>query len=82
VELGHAGAVFYLNGVKQTRLSVRNAQTRLPWSDEVVIGVETDNPAYDFQGLIADGFVYPSQLPMVDRLQTESYLRTQYPKVK
>jgi len=82
VELGHAGAVFYLNGVKQTMLSVRNAQTRLPWSDEIVVGGETDNPGYDWLGLIADGFVYPSQLPIVDRLQTESYLRTLYPKVK
>jgi hypothetical protein len=47
---------------------VRNAQTRLTWSDEVVIGGETDNPAYDFQGLIADGFAAANGGPPANRI--------------
>lgn len=80
VKLARAGATFYLNGVLQTSVPVRNPQQRLPWSDQVVLGGEATS-AYDWQGLISACYLYLGDLNDDDRTRTEAYLRAKYPAV-
>ena len=78
--LGRAGVTFYLNGVLVEIKSIRNAQLRLEWSDEFVVGGET-NQAYDWQGIIYAFYLYFGELSEADRKQTEAYLRARFPQV-
>jgi len=80
VRMGRAGATFYLKGVLQQSASVRNAQQRLPWSDQVVVGGETGS-TYDWQGLISACYLYLGDLNDDDRNRTEGYLLAQYPAI-
>lgn len=79
-EMGRNGVTFYLNGVLQESISFRNAQARLEWSDEVILGGET-NPAYDWQGIIYACYLYFGVLSEAEREATEMYLRTRFPSV-
>jgi len=80
VKMGRAGATFYLNGVLQTSVPVRNSQQRLPWSDQLMLGGEAGS-AYDWQGLISACYLYLGDLNDDDRRRTEAYLRAKYPAV-
>jgi hypothetical protein len=80
VKMAQAGATFYLNGVLQSAVSVRNSQQRLPWSDQVVVGGETGS-TYDWQGLISACYLYLGELNDDDRTRTEAYLRLRFPQV-
>jgi hypothetical protein len=79
-KMGRNGVSFYLDGTLQEAVSLRNAQQRLPWSDQVVVGGETGS-TYDWQGLISACYVYLGDLTDADRTRTEGYLRAKYPAI-
>ena len=78
VQMGHAGATFYVGGQQLGTVSYRNAQVSRPWSDTLYVGGEPDNAGFTWPGTIHELYGYLGYSE-TDRIRTEQYLLEQHP---